>query len=49
MNVLFIGFPLKISVGFLFMTLVFSALALTIDQFLGELEPMYRLVLKASG
>lgn len=49
MNVLFIGFPLKISVGFLFMTLVFSALALTINQFLGELEPMYRLVLKASG
>ena len=49
MNVLFIGFPLKISVGFLFMTLVFSALALTIGQFLGELEPMYRLVLKASG
>jgi len=49
MNVLFIGFPLKISVGFLFMTMVFSALALSIGQFLGELEPMYRLVLKASG
>ena len=49
MNVLFIGFPLKISVGFLFMTMVFSALALSISQFLGELEPMYRLVLKASG
>lgn len=49
MNVLFIGFPLKISVGFLFMTMVFSALALTIDQFLSGLEPMFRLVLKASG
>jgi flagellar biosynthetic protein FliR len=49
MNVLFIGFPLKIGVGFLFMTLVFSALAISIEQFLIELEPMFRLVLKASS
>ena len=49
MNVLFIGFPLKISVGFLFMTLVFSALAISIGHFLNELEPMYRMVLKASS
>ena len=49
MNVLFIGFPLKIGVGFLFMTLVLTALAIYIDQFIAELEPMFRLVLKASG
>ena len=49
MNVLFIGFPLKITVGFLFMTMVFAALAITIEQFLMELEPMFRLVLKASS
>ncbi|MHC1789257.1 flagellar biosynthetic protein FliR [Solidesulfovibrio sp.] len=49
MNVLFIGFPVKITVGFLFMTLVFSALAILIGQFISELEPMFRLVLKASG
>lgn len=49
MNVLFIGFPIKIGVGLLFMTLVFSALALYIDRYLGELGPMYTLMLKASG
>lgn len=49
MNVLFIGFPVKITVGFLFMTLVFAALAILIGQFISELEPMFRLVLKASG
>ncbi|WP_300158630.1 flagellar biosynthetic protein FliR [Solidesulfovibrio sp.] len=49
MNVLFIGFPLKIGVGFLFMTLVFAALVIYVGQFIDELVPMYRLVLKASG
>lgn len=49
MNVLFIGFPLKIGVGFLFMTLVFSALTLYIGRYIDELVPMYRLVLGASG
>ncbi len=49
MNVLFIGFPLKISVGFLFMTLVFGAMAIYVGQYIAELGPMYRLVLKASG
>lgn len=49
MNVLFIGFPLKISVGFLFMTLVFTALAIYIDQYIAELGPMYRLILKQSS
>jgi flagellar biosynthetic protein FliR len=49
MNVLFIGFPLKIGVGFLFMTLVFAALAIYIGQYIAELAPLYRLVLKASS
>ena len=49
MNVLFVGFPLKIGVGFLFMTLVFAAMALYVGRFLDELVPMYTLVLKASG
>jgi flagellar biosynthetic protein FliR len=49
MNVLFIGFPLKVGVGFLFMTLVFAALVIYVGQFIDELVPMYRLVLKASG
>ena len=49
MNVLFIGFPLKVSVGFLFMTMVFAAMTIVIENFLIDLEPMFRLVLKASS
>lgn len=49
MNVLFIGFPLKIGVGFLFMTLVFAALTNYVQQFIDQLIPMFSLVLKASG
>ncbi len=49
MNVLFIGFPIKIGVGFLFMTLVFSAMTIYIGQYIAELGPMFRLVLKASS
>jgi flagellar biosynthesis protein FliR len=47
-NVLFIGFPLKIGVGFLFMTLVFTAMTIYIGRFITELGPMYELVLRAS-
>ncbi len=49
MNVLFIGFPLKISVGFLFMTLVFAAMSLYVGRYIDELVPMYKLVLKSSA
>ena len=49
MNVLFIGFPVKIGVGFLFMTLVFSALAIYVGQFIDELGPVFRLMLKSSS
>jgi flagellar biosynthesis protein FliR len=48
MNVLFIGFPLKIGVGFLFMTLVFAILAISVNQYIAELGPMFSLVLRAS-
>lgn len=49
MNVLFIGFPLKVGVGFLFMTLVFTALARFISDYIAGLGPMYETVLRASG
>jgi len=49
MNVLFIGFPLKVGVGFLFMTLVFTALARFIGDYIANLDPMYQTVLRASG
>jgi flagellar biosynthetic protein FliR len=49
MNVLFIGFPLKIGVGFLFMTLVFGAMALYVGRYIDELIPVYKLMLSASG
>jgi flagellar biosynthetic protein FliR len=48
MNVLFIGFPLKIGVGFLFMTLVFAVLAISVSQYITELGPMFVRVLQAS-
>jgi flagellar biosynthetic protein FliR len=47
-NVLFIGFPLKIGVGFLFMSLVFTAMVIYVTRFIGEIMPMYDLVLRAS-
>jgi len=49
MNVLFVGFPLKIGVGFLFMSMVFAALANYVSQYIDELIPMFSLVLKASS
>lgn len=49
MNVLFIGFPLKVGVGFLFMTLIFTALARFISDYIADIGPMYETVLRASG
>jgi flagellar biosynthesis protein FliR len=49
MNVLFIGFPIKIGVGFLFMTMVFTAMALYVGQYIAEIGPMFHLILKASS
>lgn len=47
-NVLFIGFPIKIGVGFLFMTLVFAAMTIYVGRFISEIGPMFNLVLRAS-
>lgn len=45
MNVIQIGFPVKITVGFLFMTLTLAALAHYVADFIGELGPMYTAVM----
>lgn len=47
MNVLFIGFPLKIMVGFLFLGFVFTLMSVYIEQFIGEIGPLFSMVLKA--
>ena len=49
MSVLCIGLPLKIGVGFLFMTRVFGAMALYVGRYIDELIPVYKLMLSASG
>lgn len=46
MNVLMVGFPLKIGVGFLFMTMVLTALTHFVGDYIAELGPMFTLVLK---
>jgi flagellar biosynthesis protein FliR len=45
MNVLFVGFPLKVSVGFLFLGLVFTMLARYVQQFVAGLGPLYHQIL----
>jgi flagellar biosynthetic protein FliR len=42
MNVLMVGFPLKIGVGFLFMTMVLTALGHFVTNYVLELGPMFR-------
>ncbi len=49
MNVLFVGFPLKIAVGFLFISLIFTLLARFMEQFVGTIVPLYNGVLRAAG
>ncbi|MDQ7830896.1 MAG: flagellar biosynthetic protein FliR [Desulfovibrionaceae bacterium] len=49
MNVLFIGFPLKIGVGFLFMILIFTTLARYVGDYILEMGVMYEAILKSSG
>lgn len=49
MNVLFVGFPLKIAVGFLFISLIFTLLARFMEQFVGNIVPLYNGVLRAAG
>ncbi len=44
MNVLFVGFPLKIGVGFLFFTLIFAVLSRYVSEYIIDLGPMYHTV-----
>jgi flagellar biosynthetic protein FliR len=47
MNVLILGFPLKIGVGFFFLGILFSTLALFIQDFIIDIKPMFSTILKA--
>lgn len=49
MNVLFIGFPVKIGVGFLFLVLVFTTLARYVGEYLTEMVGIFHLILKSSS
>lgn len=46
LNILTFGFPIKILVGFLFMTMVFTSLSHFVNGYLIELGPMFTQVLK---
>lgn len=46
MNVIQIGFPLKVGVGFLFMTLTLSAVAHFVADYISELGPMFAAVMQ---
>jgi flagellar biosynthetic protein FliR len=41
MNLLTMGFPIKISVGFFFIGILFSTLALRMEEIIIELKPMF--------
>jgi len=45
MNVIQIGFPLKVGVGFLFMTLTLTALSHFVGDYIIELGPMFTAVM----
>lgn len=45
MNVIQVGFPLKIGVGFLFMTLTLTALSHFVGDYISDLGPMYQAVM----
>ena len=47
MNVLMLGFPIKITVGFLFMTLVLTALSHFVGDYLIDLGPMFTAAMTA--
>ncbi|MBG0778033.1 MAG: flagellar biosynthetic protein FliR [Desulfovibrionaceae bacterium] len=49
MNVLLIGFPLKISVGMFFLGLVFATMSLYMRQFTVELPELYHSILSAGS
>ncbi|NCC25092.1 MAG: flagellar biosynthetic protein FliR [Deltaproteobacteria bacterium] len=47
MNVLLIGFPLKIGVGFLFLGLLFTLLAQNMEAFVSRMLPMFNQLMRA--
>lgn len=49
MNLLIIGMPIKIAVGFFFMFVVFSLLARTIEESIYDLGPLFRNLLQMSA
>lgn len=49
MNVLFIGFPLKIIVGFLFLGLLFTILSMHMEEFISKIEMTYYNLLQAAS
>ena len=49
MNLLTLGFPLKITVGFFFMGILFSTLALNMEELILDLGPMFRRIMGAAA
>lgn len=49
MHVLVLGFPVKISVGFFFLGSLFSIMAIYVGDFLLELGPLYKSLMKAGS
>jgi len=49
MHVLVLGFPVKISVGFLFLGLLFTIMSLYVTDFIRELGPIYTHILRAAS
>lgn len=49
MNILMLGFPLKISVGFFFLGLVFTMMAIYMRDFIGRFDQIFSFILSAAS
>jgi len=49
MNIFSFGFPLKILIGFLFLTMIFTMMSRYVGDYILELTPMYRSIMKGPG
>ena len=49
MNVLLIGFPVKIAVGFLFLFGIFEILSAFVSGYLARFAPIYENVMRSGG
>jgi flagellar biosynthesis protein FliR len=49
MNVIFVGFPLKIAVGFLFLGTMFTIMALYVQDFIIQLGPMFDGIMRSGS